>query len=69
MKVGEFLPYTVFFPTNPQFLSLSSKPFLANTVILTEVNDLIYLKIRPFLMKLRARRTNEKLAPKFFGPY
>lgn len=34
-----------------------------------EVGDLVYLKIRPYRRKTLSSRSNEKLAPRFYGPY
>ena len=31
--------------------------------------DLVYLKLRPYCMQALSKRFNEKLAPKYFGPY
>ena len=34
-----------------------------------EVGDLVYVKIRPYRQKTLATRVNEKLSPKFYGPF
>ena len=33
------------------------------------MNDLAYLKLRPYRLSTLASRVNEKLAPKFYGPF
>ena len=34
-----------------------------------QVGDLVYLKLRPYRLAFLARRINEKLAPRFYGPF
>ena len=34
-----------------------------------EVGDWVYLKMRPYHQKTLANRLNEKLGPRFYGPY
>ncbi|KAL2506034.1 Ribonuclease H-like domain containing protein [Abeliophyllum distichum] len=34
-----------------------------------DIGDLVYLKIRPYRRKSLASRPNEKLAPRFYGPF
>ncbi|XP_054808699.1 uncharacterized protein LOC129310810 [Prosopis cineraria] len=34
-----------------------------------EVGDLVYVKLRPYRLKTLARRDNEKLSPRFYGPF
>ena len=34
-----------------------------------EVGDLVYLKLRPYHKKTLASRSNEKLSPRFYGPF
>ena len=33
------------------------------------VGDWVYLKIQPYRLKSLARKCNEKLSPRFYGPY
>ena len=34
-----------------------------------KVGDFVYLKLRPYRRKSLAGRSNEKLAPRFYGPF
>ncbi|MCH79981.1 hypothetical protein A2U01_0000743, partial [Trifolium medium] len=34
-----------------------------------EVGDMVYLKIKPYKMKSLAKRINQKLSPRYYGPY
>jgi len=34
-----------------------------------KVGDLVYLKLRPYCRKTLAGHSNEKLAPRFYGPF
>lgn len=34
-----------------------------------EVGDMVYVKLRPYQAKTLARKPNEKLSPRYFGPY
>lgn len=34
-----------------------------------EVGDLVYIKLRPYHLRTLARKPNEKLGPKYFGPF
>ncbi|CAH9114190.1 unnamed protein product, partial [Cuscuta europaea] len=34
-----------------------------------EVGDLVYLKIQPYKLKSLAKRINQKLSPRFYGPF
>ena len=34
-----------------------------------QVNDLVYVKIQPYIQSSLAQRANQKLSFKFFGPY
>ncbi|KAI5416668.1 hypothetical protein KIW84_041625, partial [Lathyrus oleraceus] len=34
-----------------------------------EVGDMVFLKIQPYKLKKLAKRVNQKLSPRFYGPY
>lgn len=34
-----------------------------------EVGDIVYLKIQPYKLRSLAKRTNQKLSPRYYGPY
>lgn len=34
-----------------------------------QVGDSVYLKIQPYKMKSLAKRMNQKLSPRYYGPY
>jgi len=37
--------------------------------LLLHEGDWVFLKLQPYRMKSLARKTNEKLGPRFYGPY
>ena len=37
--------------------------------LVLQEGDWVFLKLQPYRMKSLARKTNEKLGPRFYGPY
>ncbi|CAA7390897.1 unnamed protein product [Spirodela intermedia] len=75
---GKDLPKLIKYGTSPSPLDTIDQLLTERDVILkilkvnlhkTSVGDLVFLKIKPHRMKSLTKKENEKLNPRYFGPY